>query len=56
MDKGWILDFGSAVHVCSQKEMLNSMIVKEEETDKKVDSSACEVNDTRKSILQAEMG
>ena len=31
---------GSAVHVCSQKEMFNSLVTKEEETVKIVDGSA----------------
>jgi len=42
-DKGWILDSDSVVHVCSQKEMFNSLIAKEEGTVKMVDGSACKV-------------
>ena len=41
--KGWIFDSGSTVHVCSQKELFNSLVAKEEEFVKKVDGSACEV-------------
>ena len=41
--KGWIFDSGSTVHVCSQKELFNSLVAKEEGTIKKVDGSACEV-------------
>ena len=29
-DKGWIFDSDSTVHVCSQKELFNSLVVKEE--------------------------
>ena len=42
-DKCWIFDSDSMVHVCSHKEIFNSLIVKEEETIKMVDSSTCEV-------------
>jgi len=35
------------IHVCSQKEMLNSLIAKEERTIKMVDGSACKVIGTR---------
>jgi len=28
--KGWIFDFGSAVHVCSHKDMVNFLVAKEE--------------------------
>ena len=28
--KSWIFDSGSTVHVCSQKEFFNSLVVKEE--------------------------
>jgi len=41
--KGWIFDSGSMVHVCSQKELFNSLVVKEEGIVKMVDDSACEV-------------
>ena len=44
--KSWIFDSGSTVHVCSQKELFNSLIVKEEETVKMVNGSACKVIDT----------
>jgi len=40
-DKGWILDSDSAVHVCSQKDIFNSLVAKEEGTVKMVDDSAC---------------
>jgi len=40
-DKGWILDSGSVVHVCSQKEMFKLLVAKEEGTVKMVDDSAC---------------
>jgi len=43
--KGWILEFGSTVHVCSQKEMFNSLVAKEEGTVKMADDSACKVID-----------
>ena len=41
--KGWIFDSGSTVHACSQKELFNSLVAKEEEIVKMVDSSACEI-------------
>jgi len=41
--KNWIFDSGSTVHVCFQKELFNSLISKEEGTNKMVDDSACEV-------------
>jgi len=41
--KDWIFDLGSTVHVCSQKELFNSLVTKEEGTVKMVDGSACEV-------------
>ena len=44
--KDWIFDSvysGSTVHVCSQKELLNSLVVKEERIVKMVNGSACEV-------------
>jgi len=44
-DKGWILDYDSTVHVCSQKEMFNSFVAKEEGTVKIADGSACKVID-----------
>ena len=46
-DKRWILDSYSTVHVCSQKEMFNSLTAKKEKTVKMVDGSACKVIDTR---------
>ena len=45
-DKGWIFDSGSAVHVCYQKEMFNSLVAKEEGTVKMVDGLTWEVIDT----------
>ena len=44
--KGWIFDSGSMVHVCSHKELFNSLIAKEEGIVKMVDGSACEVINT----------
>jgi len=44
--KGWIFDSGSTVHVCSQKELFNSLVAKEEEIVKMLNSSICEVIDT----------
>ena len=44
--KGWIFDSGSTVHVCSQKELFNSLVTKEEGTVKMVDSLASKVIDT----------
>ena len=41
--KGWIFDSGSTVHVCSQKELINSLVAKEEGIVNMVDGSACEV-------------
>jgi len=41
--KNWIFDSGRTVHVCSQKELFNSLVAKEEGTVKMVDDSACEV-------------
>jgi len=41
--KDWIFDSGSTVHVCSQKEMFNSLVTKEEGIAKMMDGSACEV-------------
>ena len=42
-DKCRILDSGNVVHVCFQKEIFNSLVVKEERTDKMVDDSTCKV-------------
>jgi len=42
-DKCWILDSGSAVHICSQKDMFNSLVAKKEETFEIVDGSACKI-------------
>ena len=44
--KGWIFDLGSTVRVCSQKEILNSLVAKEKGTVKMVDGSTCEVTGT----------
>ena len=44
--KGWIFDSGSTIHVCSQKELFNFLVAKEEGIVKMVDISACEVIDT----------
>jgi len=44
--KVWIFDLGSTFHVCSQKELFNFLVAKEEGTVKMVDGSACEVIDT----------
>ena len=44
--KDWIFDsvyLGSTVHVCSQKELLNSLVVKEKGIAMIMDGSACEV-------------
>ena len=46
-DKSGILDANSAVHVCSQKKMFNSLVAKEEGTINIVDSLACKAIDTR---------
>jgi len=43
IDKCWILDSGSVVHVYSQKELFNFLVAKEEGNVKMVDGSACEV-------------
>ena len=46
--KGWIFNSGSAVHVCSQKELFNNFLVaKEEGIVKMVDDSACDAIGTR---------
>ena len=44
--KGWIFDSGSTVYIYSQKELLNSLVAKEEGTVKMVDGSACKVIST----------
>jgi len=44
--KGWMLDSGSTVHVCSQKELFNSLVAKDEGIVKMMDDSTCEVIDT----------
>ena len=44
--KDWIFNFYSAVHVCSPKEMFNSLIAKEEESVKMMNGSTYEVIDT----------
>jgi len=49
-DKNWILDSGSAVHVCSQKEMFNSLIV-EKGSVKMVYGLASEASTLRQSML-----
>ena len=41
--KGWIFDSGTTIHVCSQKELFNSLVAKEEGIVKMADGSACEV-------------
>ena len=41
--KGWIFDLDSTVHVCSQKELFNSLVAKEEGIIKMADGSAYEV-------------
>ena len=41
-----ITNFGSTIHVCSHKDMFNSLVAKEEGTVKMVDNSACKVIDT----------
>ena len=41
----------SSIHVCSQKEMFNSLVAKEEETVKMVDDSACEIFRTETIIV-----
>ena len=41
--EGLIFDLGSTVHVCSQKQVFNFLIAKEEGIVKMVDGSACEV-------------
>jgi len=46
-DKSWIFDSDSTVHICSHKEMFNSLARKEEGIFKMVDNSTCKVIDTR---------
>ena len=41
--KVWILDFGTALHVCFQKEMFNSLVAKHEGTVKMADGLVCGV-------------
>ena len=53
--EGWIFDSSSKVHVCSHKEMFNSLVVKEEGTIKTVNGSACEV-DTEAVMLHTKKG
>jgi len=54
--KCWIFDSDSTIHVCSHKDMFNSLVAKEEGTVKIVDDLSCKVIDTGKSMLQVEMG
>ena len=44
--KNWIFDSGRTIHVCSQKELFNSLVAKEEGTVKMVIESVCEVIST----------
>jgi len=53
---GWIFDLGNTVHACSQKELFNSLVAKEERVVIMVDGPAWEVIDTGQSKLQKEMG
>ena len=55
-DKGWIFDSGSTVHVCSQNELFNSLVAKEEGIVKMVDGSLARPLALRQSMLQKEMG
>jgi len=41
--KSWIFDSDSTVHICSHKDMFNSLVAKEKRTVKMLDGSACEV-------------
>ena len=41
--KDWIFDSDSMVHICSQKELFNSLVAKEERIVKLADCSTCEV-------------
>ena len=43
LDKDWILNSSSAVHVCSHKDIFNSLAPKEEGIIKIADGSVCEV-------------
>ena len=45
--KSWIFDSGSTIHVCSQKELFNFLVAKEEKIVKMVGGSACEVISTK---------
>jgi len=45
--KGWIFDSGSMVHVCSQKELFNSLVAKDEGIVKMINGSTCKVIGTR---------
>ena len=42
-DKDWIFDSDSTVHVCSHKDMFNSLVAKKEGTVKMMDGSTCKV-------------
>ena len=44
--KSWIFDSASTVHLCSQKELFNFLVTKEEGTFKMVDDLGCEVIST----------
>ena len=44
--KDQIFDSDSMIHVCSQKELFNSLVAKEEEIAKMVDGLTCEVIDS----------
>jgi len=54
--KGWMFDSGSTVHVCSQKELFNFLVAKEQGTIKMVDDSACEVIGTGTVKVKKEIG
>ena len=54
--KGWVLDSGSAVHICSHKKTFDSYVGKEKETVKMVDGSACKVIDTGKIKIKGKDG
>ena len=51
-DKGWIFDSSSTVHVCSQKELFNSLVAREEGIIKMVDGSAARLLTLGQSRLQ----
>jgi len=53
--KNQIFYYGSTVHVYSQKELFNSLIVKKKGTIKMIDGSVCKVIGTGQSRLQKEM-